>query len=93
VVRGHVEALSGQLAAIIADGVEQGELVAADTAAAGRALFDATARFHNPAHAGEWGDPGIEAAFHEVFALLLRGLGAKAVPPPKRGRRPRTNAG
>jgi AcrR family transcriptional regulator len=78
VVRAHVEDLTGQLARIIADGVAQGELAVADPAAAGRAVFDATARFHNPAHALEWADPGIDAAFAGVRSLVLRGLGAQA---------------
>ena len=56
------------------DGVERGEFAAADPAAAGRAVLDATARFHNPAHASEWGDPGIDDAFERVWVLLLDGL-------------------
>jgi Tetracyclin repressor-like, C-terminal domain len=51
VVRAHVDTLVGQLARIIADGVSRGELEATDPAAAARAVFDATARFHNPVHA------------------------------------------
>jgi hypothetical protein len=30
--------------------------------AAARAVFDATTRFHNPAHAAQWTDPEIDAA-------------------------------
>jgi AcrR family transcriptional regulator len=78
VVRAHVDDLVDQLARIIADGVTRGELAAADPATAGRAVFDATARFHNPAHAPEWSDPGIDAAFEGVRSLVLRGLGARA---------------
>jgi AcrR family transcriptional regulator len=77
VVRAHVEDLTGQLARIIADGVTRGELAAADPAIAGRAVFDATARFHNPTHALEWSDPSIDAAFAGVKSLVLRGLGAQ----------------
>jgi AcrR family transcriptional regulator len=91
VVRAHVEALTGQLERIIADGVARGELATADPPAAARAVFAATDRFHNPAHAGEWSDPGIDAAFDEVFALVLRGLAARGAPPtenrPSRRRR------
>jgi AcrR family transcriptional regulator len=76
VVRAHVDHLVGQLAQIIADGVAQGEFTVADPVAAGRAVFDATSRFHNPAHAPEWADPGIEAAFEGVWSLILGGLGA-----------------
>jgi AcrR family transcriptional regulator len=74
VVRAHVDTLVAQLAAIIADGVERGELQAADPAAAGRAVFDATARFHNPVHAPEWSDPRIDAAVEGVWSLVLGGL-------------------
>lgn len=77
VVRAHVDTLVGQVARIIADGVARGEFSAADPTAAGRAVFDATARFHNPAHAREWSDPGLEAAFEGVRSLVLRGLGAR----------------
>jgi hypothetical protein len=37
-------------------------------------VFYATARFHDPVHAAEWSDPAIDAAFEEVWSLLLRGL-------------------
>jgi AcrR family transcriptional regulator len=77
VVRAHVEDLTGQLARIIADGVARGELAATDPATAGRAGFDATARFHNPTHAPEWSDPDIDADFAGVKSLVLRGLGAQ----------------
>jgi hypothetical protein len=39
-------------------------------------VFDATARFHNPAHAASWDDPGIDAAFEGVYALVVTGLRA-----------------
>lgn len=76
VIRAHVEALTKQIATIIADGVARGEFNVADPNAAGRAVFDATARFHNPANAGEWSDPGIRSAFDDVWSLILSGLGA-----------------
>jgi AcrR family transcriptional regulator len=83
-VRAHVEALVGQLAAILEDGAARGELEARDPAAAARAIFTATGKFHNPVHAAAWRDPGIDAELDAVVALLLRGLGA---PPPPRARR------
>lgn len=76
VVRGHVEHLTGQLARIIEDGVARGELRTEDPAAAARAVFAASDRFHNPVHAAEWADPGIDEAFEGVLGLLLVGLGA-----------------
>ena len=74
VVRAHVDTLVAQLAGIVADGVARGELQAGDPAAAGRAVFDATARFHNPVHAPEWSDPRIDAAVEGVWSLVLNGL-------------------
>ena len=74
VVRTHVEHLSAQIAAIIADGIARGEFADCDPVVTGRAVLHATARFHDPAHAKEWGDPGIDAAFDGLWALILRGL-------------------
>jgi hypothetical protein len=76
VVRTHVDALACQAARIIADGVARGEFVAANPAAAGRAVLYATSRFHHPANAAEWSDPGIDDAMSEVWRLLANGLGA-----------------
>ena len=70
----HVNTLSGQLAAIVALGVQRGEFADVDPATAGRGVFDATARFHNPAHAAEWSNPGIDAAFEGVWSLVAAAL-------------------
>ena len=82
-MQAHVEALSAQVAAIVADGVRRGEFVAVDPEATGRAIFYATARFHDPSHAAEWADPGVDLAFEEVWALIERGL---VVPAGRAGR-------
>jgi AcrR family transcriptional regulator len=74
IVMGHVGTLTAHLTAIIADGVARGEFAVDDPAAAARAVFDATGRFHNPAHAAEWSDPQIDKAFEGVWQLVLRGL-------------------
>jgi AcrR family transcriptional regulator len=74
VVARHITELTDQLARIIGDGVARGEFAVADPAAAGRAVLDATSRFHNPAHAATWSDPDIDAAFESVWALVVRGL-------------------
>jgi AcrR family transcriptional regulator len=74
VVKAHVDTLVGQLARIIADGVARGELEATDPDAAARAVFDATARFHNPVHAAEWSDPRIDSAYQGVRALVVSAL-------------------
>jgi AcrR family transcriptional regulator len=74
VITAHVDALVGQLARIISDGVERGDFEVEDPTADARAVFDATGRFHNPAHAAEWSDPGIDEAFERVWSLILAGL-------------------
>jgi hypothetical protein len=48
----------------------------ADLRASARALFDATCRFHHPAHSDEWSDPQLGARIDALLALLLRGLEA-----------------
>ncbi len=76
IVMGHVATLTTQVTVIVADGVARGEFAVDDPAAAARAVFDATGRFHNPAHAAEWADPQIDKAFEGVWQLVLRGLTA-----------------
>ena len=74
VVKDHVDHLVAQLERIIGDGVAAGVFRAEDPHAAAQALFDATARFHDPAHAQEWADPATDAAFERVYRLLHEGL-------------------
>jgi AcrR family transcriptional regulator len=74
VIARHVAGLVAQLGRIIADGVAQGAFAVADVGDAARAVFDATARFHDPMYAGQWADPAVEAAFDRVCALILKGL-------------------
>jgi Tetracyclin repressor-like, C-terminal domain len=45
-----------------------------------RAVFNATTRFHDLSHVAEWSDPDIDAAFDEVWSLLLVGLSPRNVP-------------
>lgn len=73
-VAAHVEHLVGQLERIVADGAARGQLIAPDPAGTARALLDATARFHNPAHAAEWGASGIDHDLEAVWSLLAAGL-------------------
>jgi AcrR family transcriptional regulator len=74
VVNTHVDTLVAQLTRIVSDGIARGEFEVTDSAAAARAAFDATSRFHNPAHAAGWSSPGTDAAYEGVRALVLRGL-------------------
>ena len=80
-VKAHKERLCDQVAHILSDGVKQGAFHVADVKVSARAVFDATIRFHHPAHSEEWSDPGLAARIDAVLALLLRGLEA---PPRKR---------
>ena len=90
VVLAHVDMLIGQIRRIIADGIRRGEFEKTDPAAAAQAVFYATARFHDPAHAPEWLDPGIDAAFENLWSLILRGLTGDATgagkPAPRRAK-------
>jgi AcrR family transcriptional regulator len=76
VVRAHKDGLVDQIADIITDGVKQGVFQVADSKSSARAIFDATSRFHHPAHADEWNDPQVDARIDALLALLLRGLEA-----------------
>jgi AcrR family transcriptional regulator len=75
-VKAHRERLIDQVAHILSDGVKQGTIQVADARASARAVFDATVRFHHPAHSEEWNDPELPARIDAVLALLLRGLEA-----------------
>ena len=75
-VKAHRERLVGQIANILSDGVKQGAFEAADVKVSARAVFDATVRYHHPAHADEWSDPQTPARFDALLALLLKSLEA-----------------
>ena len=70
----HKEGLVDQLAGILSDGVKQGVFEATDIRATARALFEATVRYHHPAHSEEWKDPELAARFDALLALLMRGI-------------------
>ena len=76
VVKGHKDCLVDQIAQMLADGVKQGVFEVADAKASARAIFDATSRFHHPAHADEWNEPDAPARIDALLTLLLRGLEA-----------------
>jgi len=89
VVQAHVDALVGQAARIIADGVARGEFAVADPAAAGRAVLHAMTRFYGPSHAAEWSDPAFGEAFDHLWRLLAAGLGAREPSRERPGRKAR----
>jgi AcrR family transcriptional regulator len=74
VIAAHVEEMIGMVAKIIASGVEEGTFRTVDPMAMGRAVLVATSKFHHPAHAAEWGGPAIDAAYEDVWQLLMDGL-------------------
>ncbi len=74
VVDAHLDELVDLVARIIRAGVKEGAFRAVDPVATGRAVLSATSRFHHPAHAAEWADPAIDAAFDDVWRLLMDGL-------------------
>ena len=77
VVRAHKDGLVDQIAQILSDGVRDGTFEVADTKATARALFDATCRFHHPAHADEWRDAQTPGRIDALLMLLLRSVEAK----------------
>jgi hypothetical protein len=52
VIKAHVSVV-GQLASFIADGIGREEVKTSNPTSAARAVFDATARFHDSVHAAE----------------------------------------
>ncbi|GGX51638.1 TetR family transcriptional regulator [Streptomyces minutiscleroticus] len=74
VVERHVADLVAQLGRIVGDGVRAGAFASADVPATARAVFDATVRFHDPAHARDWAHPGADAEFAALVDLVVRGL-------------------
>ena len=76
VVQAHKERLVGQVAHILADGVKQGVFEVADVKVSARAVFDATIRYHHPAHSDEWSDPQTAARIDALLALVIKGLEA-----------------
>jgi AcrR family transcriptional regulator len=76
VVKGHKEGLIDQVASILSDGVKQGAFEVADVKTSARAVFDASIRFHHPAHSDEWKDPELPARIDALLALVRKGLEA-----------------
>jgi AcrR family transcriptional regulator len=76
VVKAHKQGLVEQVAHIIAEGVEQGAFDVTDAKTTALAIFDATTRYHHPAHSGEWSDPVLPVRVDALLSLLLRGLAA-----------------
>jgi AcrR family transcriptional regulator len=77
VVDRHLAHLVDHLARIIEDGVAQGEFAlpaGTPVPTVARAVLHATSRFHDPAHAAHWAQPGVDEEFTAVRDLVLRAL-------------------
>ena len=74
VVAAHIDEMIDLVATVIGSGVQDGTFRSVDPTAMGRAVLVATSKFHHPAHATEWGDPAIDAAYNDVWQLLMDGL-------------------
>ena len=72
----HVDEIVALAASVIRAGVAGGTLRTVDPLVTARAVLLATYRFHHPAHADEWNDPTIDAAYDDVWQLLMNGLSA-----------------
>ncbi|MEZ0114142.1 AcrR family transcriptional regulator [Catenulispora sp. EB89] len=70
----HIDFVVEQLTKVIVEGVARGEIAAADPKTTALAVFDAMAKFHNPATRAEWARPAIDESFANVWALLRDGL-------------------
>jgi AcrR family transcriptional regulator len=73
----HVNELVELGAIIIGAGTEEGTFKTIDPSSASRAVLMATSRFHHPAHASEWADPTLDAAFADLWKLLMDGLSVR----------------
>ncbi|WP_375414674.1 TetR family transcriptional regulator [uncultured Bradyrhizobium sp.] len=74
VVKAYKEGLANQIAHILAEGVDQGAFEVTDVKTSAQAIFDATVRYHHPAHSEEWSDPALATRIDALLELLLRGL-------------------
>jgi AcrR family transcriptional regulator len=72
----HILDLRRQVAAIIRDGVRQGEFKVKDADAAALAVLQATSQFHHPHHVKESGGRNRDAELRAVLKLVLAGLRA-----------------
>lgn len=74
VVQAHIDELVRQLEQIVESGIASLEFKVADSHTAAKAIFDATIRFHHPAHAASWSNKEINTDFAQVWRLILAGL-------------------
>jgi AcrR family transcriptional regulator len=70
----HVDELVALAATIVRAGSADGTFRRVDPTRTARAVLIATSRFHHPAHADEWSDPALDAAYDDVWQMLMDGL-------------------
>jgi AcrR family transcriptional regulator len=70
----HLDELLQLTASIVAAGVSEGTFRRVEPVGTARAILIATLRFHHPAHAAEWAEPGVEKDFGAVWEILMNGL-------------------
>ncbi|MFD7901984.1 TetR family transcriptional regulator [Kitasatospora sp. NPDC059722] len=76
-VEAHIDTMVRQIAQIVQDGMEKKDFKLAHILTTARAVFEATAHFHDPAYAGEWSDPKANERFEALWTLILNGLRAR----------------
>jgi AcrR family transcriptional regulator len=76
VVKAYKEKQIDLIAKILSDGVTQGVFQIDDVKATAQAVFDATVRYHHPAHADEWRDCQCPERIDALLSLLFKGLEA-----------------
>ncbi|MRN54212.1 TetR family transcriptional regulator [Paenibacillus monticola] len=75
----HVRRIIEQMITLIAMGIETNLIhTTLQTEVLARSIFNATARFHHPAHAYQWLSTDIEQEFSGLWYLLEKGLTAPA---------------
>src|ERR1039457_5078910 len=70
----HVDFLLTQIRTIALDGISSGDFAAGEPEVTAGAIFNATSRFHDPAHTAEWRSPEVEAESDGVISLILDGI-------------------
>jgi AcrR family transcriptional regulator len=73
-IAAHLDDLQTLVTSVVLAGQADGAFRSVDAAAAAQAVIFATSRFHHPAHAGEWNDPTLDAAYESVWRMLMDGL-------------------
>ncbi|SHH97672.1 TetR/AcrR family transcriptional regulator [Desulfosporosinus lacus] len=69
-IHNHVSQITDQMSEIIC----RSSINVDDPHQLARTIFQATTRFHHPAHAYEWKSPTINSEFSNVWALIENGL-------------------